>query len=418
MKKRIFSILMVVVMTIALVACGTAQSSPDSEAVETVKEVVESADAENSEAVSETEQATEAPVSLVADNVAIDGEFGDATGITVEKLDVAECEAFASYITDKTTAQAVYDIGLTDADKNAVQPDGTVNVTITVPDEMIGAEGDNYLVYFINADAFSQVEVVSVTSDTVTFETEHFSVYAVVKFDSNVMSETDFVRNSEEIAETASTPETSTEENSEAVFESDSEAVVEPEFTFTEVSKTLYAIQSVNVRSGPSTDFNKIGGLTTNQEIQVISRCNETGWYKFIWTDGSEAYVSDKYLSDSKVEKPATSEGAASNTGSTSTECPYPMYQVIDDGGDSVYYYCTENDINWTIYDQCAEIIANRHGHSLYQNGGDCGKGGGLGPVKTNYTYNGQIVYRQRPCAFISQPGAGPAGATEVFQCP
>ena len=94
------------------------------------------------------------------------------------------------------------------------------------------------------------------------------------------------------------------------------------------------------------------------------------------------------------------------------------MYQVIDDGGDSVYYYCTENDINWVIYDQCAEIIANRHGHSLYQNGGDCGKGGGLGPVKTNYTYNGQTVYRQRPCAFISPPGAGPAGATEIFQCP
>lgn len=247
MKKRIFSILMVVVMTMALVACGTkAPSSPVNEVVET----------ESDSVASETEQATEAPVSLVADNVAIDGEFGDATSITVEKLDVAECEAFASYITDKTTAQAVYDIGLTDADKNAVQPDGTVNVTITVPDEMIGAEGDNYLVYFINANAFSQVEVVSVTSDTVTFETEHFSVYAVVKFDSNVMSETDFVRNSEEIAESA-TPETSTEENSEAVSEPDSEAVVEPEFTVTEVTATKYATQSVNVRSGPSTDYDK-----------------------------------------------------------------------------------------------------------------------------------------------------------------
>ena len=184
------------------------------------------------------------------------------------------------------------------------------------------------------------------------------------------------------------------------------------------MTATKYTTQSVNVRSGPGTDFDKIGSLSTNQEVQVISRCNETGWYKFIWTDGSEACVSDKYLADEKVEKPAASESAASDTGSTSTECPYPMYQVIDDGGDSVYYYCTENDINWTIYDQCAEIIANRHGHSLYQNGGDCGKGGGLGPVKTNYTYNGQIVYRQRPCAFISQPGAGPAGATEVFQCP
>lgn len=309
MKKRIFSILMVVVMTMALVACGTkAPSSPVNEVVET----------ESDSVASEPEQATEAPVSLVADNIAIDGEFGDATGITVEKLDVAECEAFANYITDKTTAQAVYDIGLTDADKNAVQPDGTVNVTITVPDEMIGAEGDNYLVYFINADAFSQVEVVSVTSDTVTFKTEHFSVYAVVKFDSNVMSETDFVRNSEEIAENSeavSTPETSTEENSEAVSESDSEAVVEPEFTVTEVTATKYATQSVNVRSGPSTDYDKIGGLTTNQEVQVTGQAS-TGWWR-IQYNGGEAYVSDKYLADEKVEKSAASE-TPSNGGENS----------------------------------------------------------------------------------------------------
>ena len=382
MKKRIFSILMVVVMTIALVACGTAQSSPDSEAVETVKEVVESADAENSEAVSETEQATEAPVSLVADNVAIDGEFGDATGITVEKLDVAECEAFASYITDKTTAQAVYDIGLTDADKNAVQPDGTVNVTITVPNEMIGAEGDNYLVYFINADAFSQVEVVSVTSDTVTFETEHFSVYAVVKFDSNVISETDFVRNSEEIAENSeavSTPETSTEENSEAVSKPDSEAVVEPEFTVTEVTATKYATQSVNVRSGPSTDYDKIGGLTTNQEVQVTGQAS-TGWYRFTWTDGREAYVSDRYVSDSKVEvaPPANNNSGsgseASNTGSTSgafNEADFPTpYAIINKGGLNVYFVMGPDGIlNNQMREQCATVVSENLGRTIIQKG-------------------------------------------------
>ena len=345
MKKRIYSILMVVVMTMALVACGTkAPSSPVNEVVET----------ESDSVASETEQATEAPVSLVADNVAIDGEFGDATGITVEKLDVAECEAFASYITDKTTAQAVFDIGLTDADKNAVQPDGTVNVTITVPDEMIDAEGDNYLVYFINADAFSQVEVVSVTSDTVTFETEHFSVYAVVKFDSNVMSETDFVRNSEEIAENSeavSTPETSTEENNEAVSEPDSEAVVEPEFTVTEVTATKYATQSVNVRSGPSTDYDKIGGLTTNQEVQVTGQAN-TGWWR-IQYNGGEAYVSDKYLADEKVEKPAASEtpsnggGSTANSGSAaSNSCPYTLWQPVDEGS-KIWWYVTQPDPNW-----------------------------------------------------------------------
>ena len=354
MKKRIFSILMVVVMTMALVACGTkAPSSPVNEVVET----------ESDSVASEPEQATEAPVSLVADNVAIDGEFGDATGITVEKLDVAECEAFASYITDKTTAQAVYDIGLTDADKNTVQPDGTVNVTITVPDEMIGAEGDNYLVYFINADAFSQVEVVSVTSDTVTFETEHFSVYAVVKFDSNVMSETDFVRNSEEIAENSeavSTPETSTEENSEAVSEPDSEAVVEPEFTVTELTATKYATQSVNVRSGPSTDYDKIGGLTTNQEVQVTGQAS-TGWYRFTWTDGREAYVSDKYLSDSKVEKPAASEtpsngGSTANSGSAASS-NYETGVWIDMGD---YYFIIPNseDEYWNYFNNCDDIRA------------------------------------------------------------
>lgn len=361
MKKRIFSILMVVVMTIALVACGTAQSSPDSEAVETVKEVVESADTENSEAVSETEQATEAPVSLVADNVAIDGEFGDATGITVEKLDVAECEAFASYITDKTTAQAVYDIGLTDAEKNAVQPDGTVNVTITVPDEMIDAEGDNYLVYFINADAFSQVEVVSVTSDTVTFETEHFSVYAVVKFDSNVMSETDFVRNSEEIAETASTPETSTEENSEAVSESDSEAVVEPEFTVTEVTATKYATQSVNVRSGPSTDYDKIGSLSTNQEITVNGVCDQTGWFRFD-LNGTVAFVSNRYVSDSKVEKPAASEtpsnGGNSTAGTGSTASSNYETGVWIDMGDYYFIIPNSEDEYWNYFNNCDDIRA------------------------------------------------------------
>lgn len=353
MKKRIYSILMVVVMTIALVACGTAQSSPDSEAVETVKEVVESADAENSEAVSETEQATEAPVSLVADNVVIDGEFGDATGITVEKLDVAEYEAFASYITDKTTAQAVYDIGLTDADKNTVQPDGTVNVTITVPDEMIDAEGDNYLVYFINADAFSQVEVVSVTSDTVTFETEHFSVYAVVKFDSNVMSETDFVRNSEEIAETASTPETSTEENSEAV--------VEPEFTVTELNATKYATQSVNVRSGPSTDYDKIGSLSTNQEITVNGVCDQTGWFRFD-LNGTVAFVSNRYVSDSKVEKPAASEtpsnGGNSTAGTGSTASSNYETGVWIDMGDYYFIIPNSEDEYWNYFNNCDDIRA------------------------------------------------------------
>ena len=234
-----------------------------------------------------------------------------------------------------------------------------------------------------------------------------------------------------EIAET--TPEVTAEPVEEATTEPDTTEpmeTVEPEpteeptpepqaiYTYTDMSATMYAQQTVNVRDLPDTSGNKLGSLSTNDEIKISGQCNETGWYMFEYND-SVAFVSNKYIGENKVEiKQAPADNDSSGQESATTECPYPMYQVIDDGGDSVYYYCTENDINWAIYDQCAEIIANRHGHSLYQNGGDCGKGGGLAPVKTNYTYNGQTVYRQRPCAFISPPGAGPAGATEIFQCP
>ena len=242
-----------------------------------------------------------------------------------------------------------------------------------------------------------------------------------------------------EIAE--QTPEANTEPVEEATTEPDTTEpleTVEPEpteeptpepteeptpepqaiYTYTDMSATMYAQQTVNVRDLPDTSGNKLGSLSTNDEIKISGKCNETGWYMFEYND-SVAFVSNKYIGENKVEiKQAPADNDSSGQESATTECPYPMYQVIDDGGDSVYYYCTENDINWAIYDQCAEIIANRHGHSLYQNGGDCGKGGGLAPVKTNYTYNGQTVYRQRPCAFISPPGAGPAGATEIFQCP
>lgn len=355
MKKRIFSILLVVVMTMALVACGTkAPSSPVNETVEAVSEAIESSEATS---VPDDEVVV---TSLVTDNVAIDGEFGSATGVTVEKLDVTECEAFANYITDKTTAQTVYDISLTDADGNAVQPDGTVNVTITVPDEMIGAEGDNYLIYFVNADAFSQVELVATTSDTVTFATEHFSIYAVAKYDSLVMSVDEFVKSSDELSnETAESDEVASTPDSEAVESEASEPETsEPKFTVTEVTATKYATQSVNVRSGPSTDYDKIGGLTTNQEVQVTGQAS-TGWWR-IQYNGSEAYVSDKYLSDSKVEKPAASEtpsnggNSTAGTGSTASNLAdsYPKNQWID-MGDYFFIMCNSEEESDNYYMSC-----------------------------------------------------------------
>lgn len=209
-------------------------------------------------------------------------------------------------------------------------------------------------------------------------------------------------------------PEANTEPSTEEVTEEP-----KPEYTYTDMSATMYATQTVNVRNLPSTDGEKVGSLSTNQEVAITGQAS-TGWYR-IQYNGSEAYVSNKYLSDEKVEvKPATSESAASGTGSASTECPYPMLQVIDEGGDKVYYYYTPSTQNRNIYNECASIIASRHGwYTDFVNGGTAGSGGAGEPEKTNYTYNGEVVYRARPCTYLIGPnGGGPLDALEVVICP
>ena len=223
------------------------------------------------------------------------------------------------------------------------------------------------------------------------------------------------------VEEPEATTEPSTEEP-EANTEPSTEEVTEepkPEYTYTDMSATMYATQTVNVRNLPNTDGEKVGSLSTNQEVAITGQAS-TGWYR-IQYNGSEAYVSNKYLSDEKVEvKPATSESAASGTGSASTECPYPMLQVIDEGGDKVYYYYTPSTQNRNIYNECASIIASRHGwYTDFVNGGTAGSGGAGEPEKTNYTYNGEVVYRARPCTYLIGPnGGGPLDALEVVICP
>lgn len=79
-------------------------------------------------------------------------------------------------------------------------------------------------------------------------------------------------------------------------------STVAPEvtYTYTELTATMYAIQAVNVRNQPSVNGARIGSLTTNQAVEVTGQCAETGWYRIIY-NGIEAYVSNNYLSDTKV---------------------------------------------------------------------------------------------------------------------
>lgn len=113
------------------------------------------------------------------------------------------------------------------------------------------------------------------------------------------------------------------------------------EYTYTEMNATMYATQTVNVRNLPSTDGEKIGSLSTNQEITVIGQCNETSWYKFE-LDGQTAFVSNSYLSTEKVEVQQSTGG--SGGGNAPAGIPNPLTverRVWHDMGTYAFYVDT-----------------------------------------------------------------------------
>ena len=75
-------------------------------------------------------------------------------------------------------------------------------------------------------------------------------------------------------------------------------------YTFEEMkAATMYAKTSVNLRNLPSTDGEKVGRLSSSQEVKVTGQCIETGWYRIQMADESIVYASDSYI---VAEKPQT----------------------------------------------------------------------------------------------------------------
>jgi len=142
-----------------------------------------------------------------------------------------------------------------------------------------------------------------------------------------------------------------TQEVTEEITEETPEAITEPEaptFTYTDMSSTMYSTQSVNVRSLPDTTGEKLGSLSLNQEVNVTGQCNETNWYRIEYNSNT-AYVSNKYLGDSKVEvkveQPVSNDAPASTstttTNTASNTCPYPLYTIQYDNRGYPYFYKT-----------------------------------------------------------------------------
>lgn len=84
-------------------------------------------------------------------------------------------------------------------------------------------------------------------------------------------------------------------------------------YSYTELSQTMYAQSTVNVRDLPEQTGGKLGSLSTNQEVTVTGQCNETGWYRISY-NGGEGFVSNSYLGTEKVAVKSQSTGKSQST--------------------------------------------------------------------------------------------------------
>ena len=119
-------------------------------------------------------------------------------------------------------------------------------------------------------------------------------------------------------------------------------------YTYTDMSATMYVQQTVNVRDLPDTSGNKLGSLSTNDEIAISGQCNETSWYRFEY-NGSVAYVSNKYVGDNKVEvQQSTASNSPADTGSVASNWAdsYPKNQWVDMGEYFFYIASSQEEAN------------------------------------------------------------------------
>ena len=115
-------------------------------------------------------------------------------------------------------------------------------------------------------------------------------------------TETEVIK-AEETTEEEVTTEEETTIDETATEETEEPKEVTEKITAFDVPKTMYATVALNVRRGPSTEYEVVSHLSLAQAIEVTGQA-ETGWYQMM-VDGEPAYASNKYLSETKVEVPA-----------------------------------------------------------------------------------------------------------------
>lgn len=143
----------------------------------------------------------------------------------------------------------------------------------------------------------TEVKTIETTEVVTETETEESVVEEETEKSTEVVEETEEPTEAEEVTEVA---------------------VEEPSspYSYTELSQTMYAQSTVNVRDLPEQSGGKLGSLTTNQEVTVTGQCNETGWYRISY-NGGEGFVSNSYLGSEKVAVKSSQSGSSASSQSS-----------------------------------------------------------------------------------------------------
>ena len=147
--------------------------------------------------------------------------------------------------------------------------------------------------------------------DTELMDTETEATEEVIAESTEEATETEETEATEEVIAESTEEATETEETEETEVVADT-PVETPAFTVADMSATKYAKSSVNVRKGPSSDYDRVGGLNTNQQVTVTGQA-DNGWYR-ISLNGTDGFVSNNYLVDEKVAVAANPTPAPGTT--------------------------------------------------------------------------------------------------------
>lgn len=106
-----------------------------------------------------------------------------------------------------------------------------------------------------------------------------------------------------------------------SVTQQDSAQAQAPEvtLTFSEVNEQVWAVDKVNLRSGPSTDNDKVGSLNKGNSVTRIGigTGDYADWSRVQLSDGSIVYVASSYLT---TTKPTTGGGSTITQTQTQTK--------------------------------------------------------------------------------------------------